>query len=446
MGEQNPFFRNCGGTSPELGEQPEGEQAAMLTDADCKNAKCPPEKRRERFADAGGLYLEVSPKGAKRWFLKYRKAGKESRLALGSYPAVSLKAARQARDKAKDGRAQGLDPVQAKKAEKLKAAAGTGNTFEAIANEWFAKRQDEVAESTQERDKRLLQKNIMHLIGSRPIADITHPELLAALNTIVERGVLETAERVRIMAGQIYHYAIGTGRADRNIAKDLQGNLPKHRSKGFAAIIDPEPFGLLLRAIKAYKGGIIVRAALQLVPYLFQRPNELRGARWQEMDLAAGIWTIPPQRMKRSKEGKENGQPHFVPLPKQAVAILEKLKAYTYKDGESFVFPSDRQRGKSISGNSVRTALISMGYTGEVQTWHGFRASARTMLAEQLDIPAEHIEPQLAHAVKDANGRSYNRTTFLRQRKALMQEWADYIDQLEAGVIPAPKVRLEEQQ
>ena len=416
----------------------------MLTDADCKNAKCPPERKQARFYDTGGLYLQISPNGAKRWFLKYRQGEKEKQLALGSYPAISLKAARQARDRAKDERAQGIDPVQAKKAEKLKASAGTGNTFEAIANEWFAKRQDEVAETTQERDRRILQKNIMHLIGARPIADITHPEMMAALNTMVDRGVLETAERVRIMAGQIYHYAIGTGRVDRNIAKDLQGNLPKHRSKGFAAIIDPEPFGLLLRAIKAYKGGIVVRAALQLVPYLFQRPNELRGAQWEEMDLEAGLWTIPPQRMKRSKEGKENGQPHFVPLSTQAVAILEKLKAYTYKDGESFVFPSERQRGKSISGNSVRTALISMGYTGEIQTWHGFRASARTMLAERLDISPLHVEPQLAHALKDANGRSYNRTTYLRQRADMMQTWADYLDRLEAGAIPAPKVRLGE--
>lgn len=403
----------------------------MLTDADCKNAACPPEKKQARIYDTGGLYLQTSPSGSKRWFLKYRAGEKEKQLALGAYPVVSLKAARQARDEAKRKRAEGIDPVQARKVEKLKARTGDADTLEAVAQEWFKRRENEVAPETLKRDRRLLERNLFPILGGRTIGKIEHPELLAALNTIVERGILETAERVRIMVGQIMRYAIASGRANRDIAADLKEALPKHRSKNFAAIIDPAEFAVLLRAIKAYRGGIVVRAALQLVPYLFQRPQELRCAAWAEMDLERGVWTIPPQRMKRTKEGKENGQAHLVPLSAQAIKILKALKPYTESTG--LVFPGERQRGKSISGNSVRTALISMGYTGEIQTWHGFRASARTMLAEQLDINPLYVEPQLAHAVKDANGRAYNRTTYLKQRTEMMQQWADYLDRLAKG-------------
>jgi integrase len=212
---------------------------------------------------------------------------------------------------------------------------------------------------------------------------------------------------------------------------DLKGALQPYRGKHFAAIIDPAEFAVLLRAIKAYRGGIVVRAALQLAPMLFQRPNELRGATWAEMDLEAGLWTIAAQRMKRTKDGKENGQAHLVPLPTQAVQILKALKPYTESTG--LVFPGERQRSKPISENSVRTALISMGYTAEKQTWHGFRASARTMLAEVLNFDPLVIEAQLAHSVRDANGRAYNRTTYLKQRTEMMQQWADYLDRLSAG-------------
>ena len=197
------------------------------------------------------------------------------------------------------------------------------------------------------------------------------------------------------------------------------------------AIREPVRLGELLRAIKGYKGGPIVRAALQLAPILFQRPGELRGATWAEMDLEAALWTIPAARMKRGKDGKENGQPHLVPLPTQAVRILEVLKPYTESTG--LVFPGERQRSKPISENSVRTALIAMGYTADIQTWHGFRATARTMLAEVLEFEPLVIEAQLAHSVRDANGRAYNRTTYLKQRQEMMQRWADYLDKLAVG-------------
>jgi integrase len=212
---------------------------------------------------------------------------------------------------------------------------------------------------------------------------------------------------------------------------DLKGALSPYRGKHFAAITEPVRLGELLRAIKGYKGGPIVRAALQLAPMLFQRPGELRGATWAEIDMDGALWTIPAARMKRGKEGKENGQPHLVPLPTQAVRILEVLKPYTESTG--LVFPGERQRSKPISENSVRTALIAMGYTSDIQTWHGFRATARTMLAEVLEFEPLVIEAQLAHSVRDANGRAYNRTTYLKQRQEMMQSWADYLDKLSVG-------------
>jgi integrase len=242
---------------------------------------------------------------------------------------------------------------------------------------------------------------------------------------------METADRGLMLARQVWRYGVATGRVGRDITADLKGALSPYRGKHFAAITDPVHFGELLRAIKVYKGGPIVRAALQLAPMLFQRPGELRGASWAEIDLENALWTIPAARMKRKKDGKENGDPHLVPLPTQAIRILEILKPYTESTG--LVFPGERQRDKPISENSVRSALIALGYTADIQTWHGFRATARTLLAERLEFDPLVIEAQLAHAVRDANGRAYNRTTYMKQRGELMQRWADYLDKLAAG-------------
>lgn len=403
----------------------------MLTDAQCKNAVCPPEKPRARLADSGGLYLEVSPAGSKRWFWKYRKDGKEGRLALGSYPAVGLTAARRARDAAKLQKADGTDPVQVRKVEKLKAVNPAGDTFKVVALEWFEKQEPHWSEAYAVRAKRQFERDLFPWLGERRLAEIEPVELLATLRKVEERGAVETADRGLMLARQVWRYGVATGRVSRDITADLKGALSPYRGKHFAAITDPARLGELLRAIKGYKGGPIVRAALQLAPMLFQRPGELRGAAWAEIDLEAALWTIPAARMKRSKDGKENGQPHLVPLPTQAVRILEVLKPYTESTG--FVFPGERQRSKPISENSVRTALIAMGYTPDIQTWHGFRATARTMLAELLDFDPLVIEAQLAHAVRDANGRAYNRTTYLKQRAEMMQRWADYLDKLAAG-------------
>ena len=410
----------------------------MLTDAHCRNATCPPERKQARFSDSGGLYLQVSPNGSKRWFLKYRTGGKEKQLALGSYPEVGLTAARKARDAAKLQKAAGLDPVQARKVEKLKATNPAGDTFQAVALEWHAKQAPQWSEGHAERARRQLERDLFPWIGLRRLSEIEPVELLATLRKIEERGAIETADRALMLCRQIWRYGVATGRVGRDITADLKGALTPYRGRHFAAITDPVKLGELLRAIQAYRGGPIVRAALQLAPMLFQRPGELRGAAWAEIDLDAALWTIPPARMKREKDGKENGAPHLVPLPRQAVEILRELHRLTGHG--ALVFPGERNHERPISENSVRTALISMGYTPDQQTWHGFRATARTMLAERLDIDPLVIEAQLAHAVKDANGRAYNRTQYLAHRARMMQQWADYLDARRAGnVIELPQ-------
>lgn len=403
----------------------------MLTDLECKKASCSPDRPRQRFADSGGLYLEVSPTGSKRWFWKYRKDGKEGRLALGAYPAVNLAAARRARDAAKLQKADGSDPVQVRKLQKLKSVFPVDDTFQAVALEWYRKQADQWSPSHASRSLRQLERDLFPWIGERQLSAIEPVELLAVLKRVEDRGAVETADRDLMLVRQIFDYAIATGRTSVNIAANLKGALMPYRGKHFAAITDPSEFALLLKAIDAYKGGIVVRAALRLAPMLFQRPGELRGMAWEELDLAGGMWTIPAARMKRLKEGKENGDPHFVPLPTQAVAVLEDLRPYTGRG--KYVFPGERSHDKPISENSVRTALLALGYSAEMQTWHGFRATARTMLAERLEVDPLVIEAQLAHGVKDANGRAYNRTQYLVQRTKMMQGWADYLDTLRNG-------------
>ena len=408
----------------------------MLTDVKCKNAMCPPDRRQARFTDSGGMYLQVSPNGSKRWFLKYRAAGKEKQLALGRYPDMSLAEARRARDAAKLQKAAGVDPVQARKVEKLKAITPAGDSFKVVALEWYDRQAPHWSDAHAVRSKRQFERDLFPWLGERKMADVTPMELLATLRKTEERGAIETADRGLMLARQVWRYAVATGRAERDITADLKGALTPYRGKHFAAITEPVKLGELIRAIRAYKGGPIVRAALQLAPILFQRPGELRAAEWSEIDLDGALWTIPAARMKRGKDGKEHGDPHLVPLPAQAVEILRGLHGYTGHG--RMVFPGERSHDRPISENSVRTALITLGYTPEIQTWHGFRATARTMLAEQLECDPLVIEAQLAHAVRDANGRAYNRTTYLKQRQTMMQRWADYLDKLAAGadVIP----------
>ena len=410
----------------------------MLTDAHCRNATCPPDKKRERLSDSGGLYLEVSPTGSKRWFWKYRLAGLEKRLALGSYPDSGLTAARKARDLAKKGKADGGDPAQVRKVEKIRAATPAGDSFKATALEWYAMKLDSWSSHYAIREKRNLEKDLFPFLGDRPIGKIEPIELLTVVRRVEERGALDVAHRVLTTAGQVWRYAVATARAPRDVSADIRGALKPHHGKHFAATTDPAKLGELMRAIHGYQGGPIVRAALQLAPVLFQRPGELRAAAWAEFDLDAALWTIPAARMKRRKDGKENGDPHLVPLPTQAVDILRKLHPLTGHG--ALVFHGERSHDRPISDNTLRAALLTLGYGPDVQSVHGFRATARTLLAEELNIDPLVIEAQLAHAVKDANGRAYNRTQYMRHRATMMQVWADYLDKLRKGgdVIPMP--------
>jgi integrase len=403
----------------------------MLTDAQCRNAVCPPDKKQSKLYDAGGLFLEVSPAGSKRWFLKYRVDAKEKKLALGSYPDVTLTAARKARDAAKLQKSDGIDPVQARKIEKLKALTPAGDTFKATALEWYEQRLDSWSSHYAIREKRNLEKDLFPYFAARRIGDIEPIELLAAVRQVEERGALDVAHRVLTTAGQVWRYAVATGRATRDVSADIKGALKPHHGKHFAAITDPVKLGALIRVIRGYQGGPIVRAALQLAPMLFQRPGELRAAAWAEFDLDAALWTIPAARMKRRVDGKKNGDPHLVPLPTQAVEILRKLHPLTGHG--TLLFPGERSHDRPISDNTLRAALLTLGYGPDVQSVHGFRATARTMLAEIHDVDPLVIEAQLAHAVKDSNGRSYNRTTYLKHRATMMQQWADYLDKLAAG-------------
>jgi integrase len=403
----------------------------MLTDAQCRNAICPDGRNRLRLTDANGLYLEVSPAGSKRWFWKTYADGKEGRMALGSYPDVTLMAARKSRDAAKLQKSEGRDPVQVRKIEKLKASTPAGNTFRATALEWYEMKLDSWSSHYAIREKRNLEKDLFPFLGARNIADIEAIELLAVVRRVEERGALDVAHRVLTTSGQVWRYAVATGRAQRDVSADIRGALKPHHSKHFAAITDPLKLGELIRVIRGYQGGPIVRAALQLAPMLFQRPGELRAAEWTEFDLDAAMWTIPAARMKRSVDGKRNGDPHQVPLPTQAVEILRKLHPLTGQG--ALVFHGERSHDRPISDNTLRAALLTLGYGPDAQSVHGFRATARTLLAEELNVDPLVIEAQLAHAVKDNNGRAYNRTQYLKHRSVMMQQWADYLDKLAAG-------------
>ena len=403
----------------------------MLTDAECRNATCPLHKKQSRFADSGGMYLQVSPAGSKRWFLKYRVGGKEKQLAMGSYPAVSLTAARKARDAAKVQKAAGADPILVRKVEKLKAIRTGGDTFKAIALEWYGKQAPQWSASHADRMLRQFERDLFPWIGERPIAQIHAMELLAVLQKVEDRGALETADRALMLARQVWDYWLPTTNVQqRNITEGLKARLTPYRGNSFAAIVEPKRFGELLRAIQNYKGGPLVRTALKLAPMLYQRPGNLRMMEWAEIDLDAALWTIPSMKMKRTKLEKEQGEAHSVPLPMQAVALLRAIQPLT---GHGvYVFPGERSRDRPISDNSVRSALYALGF-GKEQTWHGFRASARTMLVDELNLDPLAIEANLAHAVKDANGRSYNRTQYSKQRFVMIQQWADYLDKLAAG-------------
>ena len=405
----------------------------MLTDAQCKNAKCPPDAKRARLSDAGGLYLEISPAGSKRWFYKYRENLKEFRLALGSYPDVRLPDARAARDEAKKTKAKGLNPVLARKNDKLKVKAGQGDTFADTAALFLSVRTLEWSHTHAVRSRRIIEKDLNPKLGYRAMQEISTPELIVCLRELEKRGALNVLDKAVILCGSIWDFAIAEGKAERNVARGIRKQFKKATEGHFAGILEPERFGVLLRHIDNYQGGAIVKTALKLAPILYQRPGNLRAMKWADLDLDGGLWTIPSAEMKRKKDKKENGLDHLVYLPTQAVDILRQHQKIT---GHGvMVFPSERDHTRPMSDNSMRSALLSMGFSSDEQTVHGFRASARTMLAERLEINDNVMEAHMAHAVKNSLGTAYDRTTFLNQRRAMVQKWADYLDGLKAEKI-----------
>lgn len=393
-----------------------------LTDSAARNAK--PADKAHKLFDAGGLFLLVSPAGGKWWRLKYRFGGKEKLLSLGTYPDIGLKEARDRRDEARKQLARDIDPGAFRKAMKAAAKVRDANSVEAVAREWFTKFSPSWVPAHADKVIRRLERDVFPWIGGRPIAEINAPELLTVLRRIESRGALETAHRARQSTGQVFRYAIATGRAERDPSADLRGALPPVNGKHFAAITEPKKVGELMRAIDDYEGMFVTKCALRLAPLVFLRPNELRWAEWPEFDLDAANWSISATRMKMDVA-------HLVPLSRQAVAILRELKPLT-GDGR-YVFPSVRTGSRPMSDNTVLSALRRMGFGKEEMSGHGFRAMARTILDEVLNVRPDFIEHQLAHAVKDPNGRAYNRTAFLPERRKMMQAWADYLDDLKGG-------------
>lgn len=409
----------------------------MLTDADCRNAICPPGKARHRLSDGAGLYLEISPAGSRRWFWKFYPDGKESRLALGSYPEVGLKAARKARDEARQTRRDGKNPAQQRKADRLASKAAGADTFEAVAREFHGTRTGVWSANHAAQWLRSCEKDLFPYVGSLSLADLSAPLLLAALRKVQARGALRAAHDLREFAGQVFLYGVATGRCERNPAADLRGALKPYAERNMAAIVDPNGARDLLRAIDAYAGQPATRAALLLSALLFQRPGNIRAMEWTEIDAEGALWTIPAAKMKRTLAGKVNGRPHLVPLAPQALVILAELRPLTGHG--RYVFPSLLTGERCMSENTLRGALRRMGYGNDDMTPHGFRAMARTLIAEHLHgVAADVVEAQLAHGKTGPLGMAYDRAEYMAQRRELMTKWADYLDRLREGAKVLP--------
>ena len=402
-----------------------------LTDTKIKTLKLP--SKPKKLADGLGLHLLVSPNGSKLWRFKYRFYGKEKLLSFGAYPDVSLAKAREKRDAERQLLANGIDPSENRKVQKAAKVALATNSFEVIAREWFAKMKPEWVESHSKKIMARLERDVLPWLGKRPIAEITAAEVLTTLKRISDRGAKDTAKRAQQDCGGVFRYAIQTSRATYNPIPDLRGALPTAVGGNFASITEPVQVGELLRAIDGFNGTFVVKAALKLSPYVFVRPGELRQAKWTDFNLDEAEWKFEVSKVRKT----EVPRIHLVPLSTQAVSILKELHALT-GHGE-FVFPGARANGRAMSDAAVNAALRRLGYSTRTDiTGHGFRAMARTILHEVHEIKPEVIEHQLAHKVSDALGSAYNRTKFLKQRRTMMQLWADYLDELKAGALVLP--------
>ena len=381
-----------------------------------------PAGKTKRLYDERGLYLEISPAGGKWWRLKYRFAGKEKRLSLGVYPDISLKEARAARDEARRLIAQGVDPSARRKEISRQRVVDAENSFEVVAREWFQKQAPIWSDIHQKNVISKLEKNIFPYLGHDTVAAVSAPNLLRVLRKIEERGAIETAHRTLSICGQVFRYAIATARAERDVAADLKGALPPVKRKHLPAIVDPERLSALLLEIDGYSGTLPVQCALKLAPLVFLRPGELRKAKWSDINLDDATWSFIVRKTMT---------PLIIPLARQSVEILRELEPVSGR--HEYVFPNGRSPTRPMSENAVLAALRRLGIPKDEMCGHGFRATARTILDEQLGFRPELIEHQLAHKVRDPLGRAYNRTQFLEQLQNMMQVWASYLDHLRDG-------------
>lgn len=396
----------------------------MLNNLQIQSLK--PADRVYRKYDTQSLYLELHPNGSKLWRWKYRFDGKEKRLALGKYPMVSLREAREARDNAIRLRDQGIDPSTHRRERLVSQSQAEEESFAFVAEEWFASRKGYWAASTEKKRRSLLNNDLIPYLGQLHMPDITGRILAKTVLRIESRGASETARNACNVLHQISAYAKHVGIIEVTPSSDLTKCLAPKREQHHPAIIEPDKLGKLMADIYAYKGSQIIRTALALSPLLFQRPGEICSMEWAELDLEKGLWIIPASK---KKERNTRSQDHMVPLSAQALALLADLYALTGK--RRYVFSNQRDPSKHIVTESLNKALRNLGYNTRTQhTAHGFRATARTILEENLDFPIAIIEQQLGHMVRDHQGRAYNRTKHLDKRSKMMQEWADYLDVL----------------
>jgi integrase len=413
-----------------------------------------PGDRRARLSDGQGLYLLLFVKGgAHGWRFDYSFGRKRKTLSLGTYPSTTLAAASVKADEFRKLVASGTDPSDTRKASKAQQQASDEATarddqglapagsFEAVAREWVANiHAATVSAGHAARTLIRFEQDVFPWVGRVAISELEAPELLEVLRRVESRGAIETTHRIKDACSQVFRYGVASGHCKRNPAADLRDALKPVKVKHMATVVDPKSVGNLLRLIEGCSGFPTTRAALQLAPLVFQRPGNLRMMEWAEVDLDAAVWTIPAAEMKRQRDDKANGAPHDVPLSVQAVAILRDIQPLT--GNGQYVFPSVRGGDRPMSNMTMNGALQRMGIdTQNDLTTHGFRAMARTMLAERLGVDEVVIEAQLAHSVKDGNRRAYNRTQFADQRRTLMQQWADYLDRLRKGadVLPFSK-------
>lgn len=396
-----------------------------LSDTQIRNAK-PAEKPYKLF-DEKGLYVLVNPNGGKWWRFKFRFEGKEKLLSFGTYPDTGLKEARIKRDDARKMIADGIDIADHRKAHKASRAESLANSFETVAREWLEGRKETVSDEQNSKTLAIFVNDVFPWMGGTPVAEVNAPLVLSIIKRIDQRGARYTAHRAKQRISQVMRYAIATGRAERDPCPDLKGAIPAPKTENLPAITSPTDVGELLRAMDGFKGTFVVKCALEIAPRVFVRPGELRKAEWEQFNLDKAEWRYFIRKTKTE---------HLVPLATQVVALLRDLHALTGHG--RYVFPG-RDPQKPMSDAAVNAALRRMGYDTKTEiTGHGFRAMARTILHEELHVKPEVIEHQLAHQVPDALGTAYNRTKFLKERKAMMQLWADYLDKLKAGaeVIP----------